>query len=533
MRTAVYNRYWSTGGGGEKYGGVIAEILSGDGPVHLLSHDAIDLDWLADRLHLDLSKVEARVLDDDGESVSRASADYDLFVNVSHMSSDRAASPRSLYVVLFPAQLDGHLPHYQRFIASRMKRHFGTYGASMEWGTGFHHRDGGVRGVAWTNGEASLRFTTTPGRPLAVLLVFGHHRPRSLGVAPIRVQVDGETVSEVALAPPKSRVDSRRGVAVRVDVESPAPGVPVEVRIVSDTFVPADVTGTSDRRQLGVPLRAIYVCPPRLIRFARWAPVVSAAPLSSDWMRSYGAMVSISEFTREWVERYWGCESTVLYPPVTMHKAGEKEPIILSVGRFFDVTHGHSKKQLELVRAFRQLHDAGAGDWSLHLVGGCGPDGRSYVERVRRAAEGYPIQLHLDAEGQELESLYARASVYWHAAGFGEDAAKNPARLEHFGITTVEAMSAGAVPVVVGLAGQLETVRHGVDGFHFQTLAGLCSQTLSLMADDALRDRMASSAVQRAQSFSIDAFQSGLRRIVDGLRASPPTPIAELQRGHR
>jgi glycosyltransferase involved in cell wall biosynthesis len=527
MRTAVYNRYWSTGGGGEKYAGAIAQILAADGPVDLMSHEPIDLDWLSERLHLDLSRVEARVLDDDGASVSRASAEYDLFVNVSHMSADRAASPRSLYVVLFPASLDGHLPRYQRVIADRMKRHFGSDGASMEWGTGFHHRDG-ARGVAWTNGDASLRFTTTPGRPLAVLLVFGHQRPRSLGIVPIRVQVDGETISEVELAPPESRVASRRGVAVRFDVESPAPGVPVEVRIVSDSFVPADVMGTSDRRRLGVPLRAAYVCPPSVIKFARWIPLMSAVPLSSDWMRSYGAVVSISEFTREWVERYWGRKSTVLYPPVTMHKAGAKEPIILSVGRFFDVTHGHSKKQLELVRAFRQLHDAGARDWSLHLVGGCSPDGRSYVERVRRAAEGYPIELHLDAQGHELESLYARASVYWHAAGFGEDTARNPARLEHFGISTVEAMSAGAVPVVVGLAGQLETVRHGVDGFHFQTLAGLCSQTLSLIADEAMRGRMASSAAQRAQSFSVDAFQSGLCRIVEGLRASR-WPIAGLR----
>jgi hypothetical protein len=35
MRTAVYNRYWETGGGAEKYGAVVAQILSGDGPLDL------------------------------------------------------------------------------------------------------------------------------------------------------------------------------------------------------------------------------------------------------------------------------------------------------------------------------------------------------------------------------------------------------------------------------------------------------------------------------------------------------------------
>jgi glycosyltransferase involved in cell wall biosynthesis len=265
----------------------------------------------------------------------------------------------------------------------------------------------------------------------------------------------------------------------------------------------------------------MHVGSPRFARLARWAPVVNTTPLSADWTRSYGAVVSNSEFTQEWVERFWQCDSTVLYPPVTMHKPGTKEPIILSVGRFFDATHGHSKKQLELVHAFRRLYDKGGRGWTLHLVGGCGPDGRSYVERVRQASEGLPVELHLDATGDELESLYAQASIYWHAAGLGEDEARHPDRLEHFGITTVEAMSAGAVPVVVGLAGLRETVRHGVDGFHFRSIAGLCSETLSLMADDALRERMARSAARRAESFSIDAFQSRLRRIVQDVEVSP------------
>jgi glycosyltransferase involved in cell wall biosynthesis len=521
VKAAVYNRYWSTGGGAEKYGGVIAEVLSSDGPLDLLAHDPVDVDWLADRLHLDLSRVSVRVIDDDGEGVTRASADYDLFVNVSYMSSDRAASPRSLYIVHFPSSLDGHLPRHKRLIARQTNRLYRTFGASIEWGTGFHHREGGARGLAWTNGDATLRFRTMPGRPVTVFLVFGHQRPPSLPPVPVRIEVDGRVADEVLLSPPRSPIEGRRGVAARVEVESPAADVPVDVRILSDTFVPAEVMGSGDRRRLGVPLRSMHVGSPRLARIGRWAPGFTASPLSADWARSYGAIVSNSEFTRGWVERYWKCDSTVLYPPVTMYKAGVKQPVILSVGRFFDPTQGHSKKQLELVRAFRQLHDQGVRGWTLHLVGGCGVEGKAYVERVRRAADGLPVELHLDAKGDELEALYAGASIYWHGAGLGEDGARRPDRLEHFGITTVEAMSAGAVPVVVGLGGLRETVRHGVDGFHFRTLAGLCSETLALIGDDSMLGRMGRSAARRAESFSIDAFQSGLRRLVGSVQAPP------------
>ena len=75
--------------------------------------------------------------------------------------------------------------------------------------------------------------------------------------------------------------------------------------------------------------------------------------------------------------------------------------------------------------------------------------------------------LHVDSSGAELDALYRGAAVYWHATGLDEDIDDDPVRAEHFGITTVEAMSAGAVPVVIAAGGQPEIVRDGVDGFLF------------------------------------------------------------------
>jgi glycosyltransferase involved in cell wall biosynthesis len=123
--------------------------------------------------------------------------------------------------------------------------------------------------------------------------------------------------------------------------------------------------------------------------------------------------------------------------------------------------------------------------------------------------------MHVEASGTQLETLYGAASIYWHASGLGEDAQRHPARLEHFGIATVEAMSGGAVPVVIGLAGQLETVRHGVDGFHFRTVGGLVALTRQLVDDERARQRMSLSAIARARSFDLDAFETRLRDVVD------------------
>jgi hypothetical protein len=78
------------------------------------------------------------------------------------------------------------------------------------------------------------------------------------------------------------------------------------------------------------------------------------------------------------------------------------------------------------------------------------------------------------------------------------------------------------VPVVIGLAGQLETVRHGVDGYHFTTLDGLCAQTETLIRDDKLRAEMSASSRRRAQDFSIDAFEGRLRAVVDRVMTTTP-----------
>jgi glycosyltransferase involved in cell wall biosynthesis len=525
MRAAVYNRYWATGGGAEKYGGAIAQILAADGPLDLLSHDPVDVDWLAERLRLDLSGANVRLLDDATGEVKAASAGYDLFVNVSYMSTDRSAAPGSLYVVHFPTPLDGHLSRVQRQVADRLaRRRSGPGGVVMEWGEGFYEREGGVRGVAWTNGRARLRFTTDPARPVTIEFVFGNLRPPQLGPTTVHIEVDGEAATEVELRPPTSRVAAHLGRHARVQVVSPEPDRPVAVDLISDTFVPAEVLHADDRRRLGVPLVGLNVGTGPVARLSRWFPLLRSSRASIDWLDSYGLVVANSAFTREWIDRYWAHDSEVLYPPVTMHAAGAKQKVILNVGRFFPADKGHSKKQLELVHAFRRLHDAGARDWTLHLVGGCSEGGQAYLDRVRSAASGYPVELHVNASGEELESLYARASIYWHASGYGEDARRHPDRLEHFGISTVEAMSAGAVPVVIGLAGQRETVRHGVDGFHFQTLDGLCALTRSLTRDRALLQRLSDSAARRARLYSLDAFADQLHSLV--ARALAPGPPA-------
>ena len=292
-----------------------------------------------------------------------------------------------------------------------------------------------------------------------------------------------------------------------------------EVVFSSDTFVP----GAADDRTLGVAVSRLRMADagwePR-----RWAgerfPWLLRDPSDLEFLGHYERVLANSQYTRTWIRRLWGVDSDVLFPPIRTRdiKPGAKTRKILTVGRFIAPGSGHSKKQLELVQAFGEMVRGGGLDgWELHLVGGCEPAHRPYLAEVERAAAGLPVQIHVNAPRALVEELFATSSVFWVATGLGEDEETAPWVFEHFGITTVEAMAAGCVPVVIDKAGQREIVRHGTDGYRWTTLAELEALTSTVAGDEALRARLAASAVERAGAFSEEAFAARWREIAAGL----------------
>jgi glycosyltransferase involved in cell wall biosynthesis len=202
-----------------------------------------------------------------------------------------------------------------------------------------------------------------------------------------------------------------------------------------------------------------------------------------------------------------------------MREGGDKEQLILSLGRFFGEESGHSKRQLDLVRAFRTMIDQGLEGWRLVLIGGCSPKDRDYAMAVRREAVGLPVEVRLSAPGAVVDAHLAAASIYWHGTGYGSDLEQHPDRAEHFGIAPIEAMSAGAVPVVFDAGGPAEVVRPGVDGMTFHTLDDLVARTRQLIDDPALRQRLAAAGRQRATDFDVEHCEARFRDVVAGLIA--------------
>lgn len=274
---------------------------------------------------------------------------------------------------------------------------------------------------------------------------------------------------------------------------------------------PGEVPTRSDqvRSRLGVIGVKALSLPPRLPqRLTEVQAAFDRRVARVEFVPTYTRYLANSQFTAAWVERLWGRSSDVLYPPVRPSvRPGEKSPLILVLGRFFDPSFGHSKKQHELLATFRSLHRAGRlPGWRLAIVGGCDAANRDYALAVKRAARGLPVEVHVNAPGAVVERLLGEASLYWHGAGLGEDADRHPERFEHFGISVVEAMAAGAVPIVFAAAGPAEIVNDGEDGRHWTTLDELAELTVELAVDGASRGALAVAAVRRADEFSASAF---------------------------
>jgi glycosyltransferase involved in cell wall biosynthesis len=198
-----------------------------------------------------------------------------------------------------------------------------------------------------------------------------------------------------------------------------------------------------------------------------------------------------------------------LYPIVDpAHADFAKENLIVTLGRF--AVSGVSKRQDELARAFSTA--AGLADWRLACLGEAKTEEElRYVAKVR--SRGKNLEVRVGASREEVLNYLGRARIFWHAAGLFEDEDQRPERLEHFGISTVEAMISGCVPVVIGLGGQAEIVQHGQNGFLCQSLEEMIERSQELAARPELCERMSHAARIRAQAFSRAAVGKRLRQL--------------------
>jgi glycosyltransferase involved in cell wall biosynthesis len=232
----------------------------------------------------------------------------------------------------------------------------------------------------------------------------------------------------------------------------------------------------------------------------------------------YTSVIYNSRYTEEWIRRKWKFSPHQhIYPPVDMEIAEEnslKEKIILSVARF---EPEGTKRQLEMIEAFLNLKKAYPKimkEWRFILAGGSNPN-NPYLSRLKRIMAKNPdtdIELKINAAGQEIKSLYRDSVLFWHLCGLTHN---DPAEIEHFGMTIVEAMQNRMVPIVFDGGGPREIVDNGKNGFRVKSKAELMDYSLLLFTDETFFKRLAENAQKKSRIFSRKIFEKKVRSYFD------------------
>ena len=140
-----------------------------------------------------------------------------------------------------------------------------------------------------------------------------------------------------------------------------------------------------------------------------------------------------------------------------------------------------------------------------------------YLDSVKRASKGYPIVIKTNVPRDELNTIYSKSKIYWHASGLEEDEQKHPERFEHFGISSVQAMAAGCIPIVINKGGSREIVENGYNGFLFSNLKQLKEKSLKVINNSKLQNKLVKNSLKSCKKYNSENFEKRLHKIIENI----------------
>jgi glycosyltransferase involved in cell wall biosynthesis len=217
----------------------------------------------------------------------------------------------------------------------------------------------------------------------------------------------------------------------------------------------------------------------------------------------HGRWLANSRFTRRVMAQTYPVKEDdieVVYAPVVTRGAdstGERSRSVVSIGGF----HA-DKRQLEQIEIARRLPDA-----QFTLIGSA--RSRSYFNRCVEAAKGLDnVQLLPNASNQQIEASLLDAKVFLHSK-----------RFEHFGISSIEGIAQGCVPVVHDSGGQQEAVPF--DELRYRNLGEATAKVRQALDGDF--DEMLPHLQSHIQAFSDECFKERMSCLLDEMGIKAPT----------
>lgn len=504
-KAGVYDRWLFALGGGEQLAFSYAESLRDLGyETDLITHKRINMEAAREKMALDLRGINIRYIQNLPDyQLSGYTEGYDVFVSNSYLDYIPNRAKFGILSVFFPSRINISAYEYLKraHIVPSLRKFF-IYPSSFE---GFKYDQYFKRTMhKWLGRESKITFNANI-KELVIELFFDYFAFSCIDQ--IKFLLDSTVIENFD----RDAKIKQNKIIYRFKFRELTKGkafiISLPANEFSDHIALTKILIPGFRYFTYNVFKKIF---PKLEMRLHGGPSVTRF---SD-IESYDKILTISNFSKMWIKRYWGFKANVLYPAAAIENfspSKHKKNIIVNIGRFF-VT-GHCKKQLDMARAFKKIIDNGYKNWELHFIGSIaeGEAHQQYYKKIVEESTGYPIFFHINAPFTQLKEILSKAKIYWHATGLDESPEKNPIRLEHFGITTIEAMASGCVPVVINMGGQTEIVTPEI-GFLWDTREELIEYTQKLISNPKLLKSLREAALERSKFFSKENFKKGLQQ---------------------
>jgi len=214
-----------------------------------------------------------------------------------------------------------------------------------------------------------------------------------------------------------------------------------------------------------------------------------------------------SKFSASMISKFLGVKGLVIYPPVNVEeylplsRNRDRDNIILVIGRI------EPAKNIALVPFIAEKVKNGR----FVIIGSIGS--YSYYKHLVRLVKSLRVEDRVrilpNASEREKIELLGRAKIYLH-----------PMKYEHFGISVVEAMAAGLIPVVHRSGGPwTDIVEFGRYGFGFRDedeAISIIENVLELQGTEL--ESLQSKIVTKSQDFSYIKFKYTINNIFSKLK---------------
>ena len=212
-----------------------------------------------------------------------------------------------------------------------------------------------------------------------------------------------------------------------------------------------------------------------------------------------------SGYTRKAISDAFNIDAKILYPPVDVEtfqeialKSNQRDGMVLVISRIAP------DKQIEnAIEVARIMRGRGIGK-NMTIAGNLHYYDHQYYQQMKNMIADYDlsdyVSLQTNISFSRLIQLMQLAKVYFH-----------PRIDEHFGISIVEAMASGLVPVVSNIGGHTEFVP---PKYHFHTL-GHAADLIALAFEATNSERRAISS--STNKFSNENYVNSFHRILSEL----------------